>query len=348
MLFDTASGHFERIGSAALLEALFSGDGRRAILLRPLDAVRASGSTPLRYEIVAADLTAAGASLHETSLTVNDRWPQLALSEDGRRVALIEGDLLSVYEVDTGRMLASVRVDLGPGKVGRREMRFVSPDRVRLYTFVPRLEIRELDLAGKRLELTGTLDLGMDFPTLQIFPDDRLFVHDVRAHGRALLVDGRTGAIVQSYETPGGGAAKFRRLMDGRVVAIDAAGPGRSIRILTTNGAQTSSALFAEQGWTALGGEVVPGKLVVAAGPPATGTPDPSGWKVFLVDADRGEVKETARGLLPIVSDRAGWLMLDSTRAGQPATRLFHGRGTLVFHDPLTGETKVLAGRAPA
>lgn len=345
MLFDTATGHFERLGPAVRMDARFSADGKRAIFLRPLTAWRAEGLLQSGYEIVVAELGPSGATMRETTLSLNGSWPVIGVSDDGHQVAVIDDANLSVYEVDTGRTRATTRLPEAPSARRRRFLFFAGADRVRLLSLEPQLVMEELDLTTKSFAKTSATEIALEMPSLQALSGDRIFAHEVRSSERAYVLDARTCAVLQAYTAPGGGKAKFRRLSDGRVIAIDAPGTGRAIHVLAEDGHELRSVALEDTGWVVTGGELAPGKLVLSAAAKPGEESELDRWRTLLLDADSGELRETARGLIPWVSDRFSFSTLELAPPGEAATRLFGTSKGLVYHDPLTGETRPLTGR---
>jgi hypothetical protein len=94
--------------------------------------------------------------------------------------------------------------------------------------------------------------------------------------------------------------------------------------------------------WSVLGGEVTPGRVVVAVS-------DGSVYTSHLVDVDRGTVRKLADGLSP-AARLNGNLSYDAPPAlGSDATKLFVASdGRLLRLDPDTGARTPLLGGDPS
>ena len=145
-LYDTGDRRFTRV-PWGVGEPTFSEDGRIAGWIQKLGK-----STRLRI----VDLAKKRPS-PETRATLSNEAAGLVFDAAGSRVAVIEKEGLSVYDVHTGRLLVAARI---AAYLSFPRAFFVGPERLRIYWFPSaaentRLDILELDVPGRRLVRTG-------------------------------------------------------------------------------------------------------------------------------------------------------------------------------------------------
>lgn len=336
-LLDTATGRYARAGADWRWPVL-SPDGAHAAWFDP-----SGPGGP--FEVVTWKLDEPGSKPVRTKLTLAGT-PQAFLSEHGEKLATIAEGLLSVYDLATGALLGSARV-----AEQRTYARGFFLDRNRFRVFRPtesskslrgltRFDILEFDLATKALTTTGAIEDVGGIAYSANPSGDRLLV---REQSRLTLRDGRSGALLASLVERGPAAKSLGRfLADGRIVIAVAEGRNVRIEVFAPDGKHERTLPVPAHDRIALGGEVAPGKLVLAAG----GDPSERASRaIFLADLSSGEVRQVAARLLPVVylanwvSNRPNYM----TEPGSEATRLFFGPGrSLVRLDAQTGQRRVI------
>ena len=334
-LLDTATGRYRRAG-ADWRRPVLSPDGAHAIWFQ-----QSGPGGP--FEVVTWNLADPGSKPVQTKLSLR-ATPWIFLSEHGERLATISDGLLSVYD------LAS-EASLGSARVGERFYpRGFFLDRDRFRVFRPsgpatassgsRLDILEFDISAKTLVTTGSIGDAGSIAYTASASGDRLIA---REKSRFTLRDGRSGALLASLlERDSKKQSLGRFVSDGRIAIAVAEGTEARVEVFAPDGRHERTLAIPAGARIAFGGEIAPGKLVVAAG----GDPKVRESRtIFLADLSSGEVRKVADRLFPVVylalwtSNRANYL----AEPGSEATKLFYGPGrSLVHFDPLTGERRVI------
>jgi hypothetical protein len=374
-LFQTSTGRslkleagFWKAGSWNPL--VFSGDGRVAVWLEggyrisPLSAIGLpelvrSRFEPLEFHRLALDNPSARPQA--TGILLSSFPRTWAVSGDGNLIAVASAggglrSLVSVHELSTGRLLASVAM---PPQV-RLHIVFPAPGHVRLYAEEssesgPSNEVRrqvavyDFAIAARELTRVGRTETFQGWVVLRRSPDgSRFLVFDPRGKTITLHEDpsGRRLAILSSGER-WTRSAVF--LADGRITSTERDAAGTRVRVFSSGGEeQKTIPIRTGPGWRiGLGGEVSAGKLVVSS------RPDRSDWKdseIFLADTSTGESRPVAQHLVPLIGP--SWRTKDDPEswpaAGSEATKLFYGAGdSLVHFDALTGEQRVILAGHP-
>jgi len=344
-LVDTASNRFVRIGSLRGLvgwqSLAFSGDGRRVAWLR------ISGPQDARTDTFFADLDLVQPAPREARISFSDPWVEMAISEDGKRMAALSDGLLSVYELDSGKVLGSAK--MAPPEKGRRpSLLFAGEDVVRVVVFQPLFEIHEYRISTRRLERTGQASSVYDVPWVSWDRQhDRLLVREFGGGRRIELLDARSAATLASLPAsePSTKRQGHRFLADGRIAFVESGGGAARLRVLRASGDEGSSidlGRVGEELW--LGGEAAPGKLVLAHGPRAVDA-ERASTAVLLVDIQTGQVREVARGLFPILAFYPWGGAAQAPEPGGAAAGLFQAGAAVVYMDPVQGVRRVVAGR---
>jgi len=353
-----------RTGAERLLpaawEAVTSADGSRATVVhsRPF-------SLPRAVELEAIDL-GTGAS---DSLDLPE-WPDgVALSADGRRLAVLAGGICRVVDLPSLRLVASARVPDDGDWI--RVPHFVSSDRVRIVpvrrgyrraarTAAPESlltdpAVFELDAAAKTVVALARYPIasipyervkplrGLPAePYVRLTPSPDLTRVLAVAFGAARsvrLLEASTGRVLYSVDGPeraGGAEAAF--LADGRAVVAEWVAGGRRLVVLSRDGErQSETPLPAGRKRVRFGWEPAEGALAVGLG---LDLPKDD-WMWSLADLASGRLRPL--GVDPLF--RRPWGGDPVVPApGSPATRLAHEKGTgrLVLFDPATGEAKPL------
>jgi hypothetical protein len=336
-LYDTASGGFSRAAVVDWRGPAISRDGKRAAWIEGR-----SGGGPL--EAITMSLDESKAKPVRTRLSLPSYPALLVLSADGSLLATMDGEVLSIHDLASARTLASARI--GEDRADVRGL-FTDDGLFRVYrrpgnrTGRARLEILELAVASKTLRQTGEFThAGGDLFFVASRNGDRIVA--IRySNKETWLLDGRTGAMISRLAE---GASETSRwagfLADGRVVLSERSGQTARLRIVLPDGVQERVIPLPQGRFVALGGEVAPGKIVVAVW-------DGSTYFTHLVDIGAGSVRKIADGLFPVA--RLSGLASDEVGAGpevgSEATKLFLRSGAeLVRLDPLTGDQRVILG----
>jgi hypothetical protein len=310
----------------------FAGDARGAVWVRP-----ASGSDGSQ-DLVWVDLQAAEPRLVDTLLQV-PFGGQVALSEDGAQIA-IRGETSLAVSADGGRaVLASVALPelqrsffehmLFVGST-LRHGRVVADDRGL------RLEIRDLDVAGRKLRTNPPVGLGEGYTAIFGFSPsgDRLLV-DHGVGGATTLHDGATGALLAEVAprlpvSEGWVRAAF--LSDGRVIAPNLGLEGDILlHVFSPDGVPLQQVSLGAARRAVPLGEPRENVLFVAV----RGQADRVGWKLREVDLGSGTTRNVDGGFLPMSLRTGAWRAPEPL--APPGAQLLAWdlkRGALVALDP--------------
>jgi hypothetical protein len=349
-LFHPASRKFVSIGKepagGSLTQSFaFSSDGTRAAWVQE----RPKFPARLTFEVFATRLDPGSSKPVRLPFSFSTA-PRVALSPLGSRIALLEGDALSVIDVESGRTLSFARLlDL------RGEptcMAFLNESVVRLYPLQrpprgPRTHtIRAFDVATGQLSIRAAVE--SDAPGMFLRPSatgDRVLALE-HERSEVTLLDG-TGAPMARLRTGGKlRAAEF--LSDGRIAAVLRDGDHALIRVFSSAGEEIANvSLEVPTGGVALLGEPAQENLLVALNP--RGPTSREEWSLFLIDLARATVISRTKGLAPL-DPMAFWR--DATvptpdRVGGRLRILLDSRGALVEFNALTGERRILLDTSP-
>jgi len=336
-LVDLNSGRHLRI-SAGLYHGwtsvAFSNDGGTSVWLAP-------GGTR-SWQLMVADLRAEEPLVRATDMFFNE-WPDLELSASGQRLAVSEGHSLSVYDLESSRLLAAVRIDDFPS-----HFRFVADDLVRVIVRAAeasdpaKVKILELDVGARELRPTGSI-VELAAPALVLLDRqwDRLLLGQRGERGlRWTLCDGRSGersASVDAFE--GRGWPLF--LDDGRLVRTSIPDDGTVlVEWSEADGAPLTSVPVAAGSRALLGGEPTPGSVVVSVHAGDDQGFSLEGWSSYLVNLESGHSEE-----IPGVGLASRWHHRSFYSAWQERilARLFLAPDwSLVLWDPESGATRTI------
>jgi hypothetical protein len=194
-LVDTRDGHYVRFASSRWQPPQFALNGNAAISIAPTaESLRKANGEVHVWSLPKMTDVATGV---ETSI-----YARVVLSDDLSRLAIFTNHILSVYDIGSRSLLASVRIPAGEDAM----MFFVSPSRVRVYALavmklgsrIPdgQLPIYEFDVASRRLNETGKIR-AVRWTQIAASPDgSTLAIAEFPnlAAGQLLIVDGRSGA----------------------------------------------------------------------------------------------------------------------------------------------------------
>ncbi len=331
----------------------FSSDGKHAAWQRV--------SHPSGYssgEIVSVLLNGAAPRPRATGTRIENWSRDLVLSADGTLIAASGKDSVSVYELDSARLLASVRLpDSSPASPShideiRTRMSFLESRALEIYRLSPsknsedlrELQIFDLDLKSKRLGLRATLEgLSRPFP-IEVSADHRRLLIRENPSKRITLRDSRTGEPVRVLAEADSESRRWANfLSDGRIALAEAKNGEARLTTFSLNGETLRTITLGPGERIVLGGEQALGKLIVGVGRKRLG--DFADQQIFLVDIDSGQAERRAEDLAPALL-YSEFLSSDPSQTFSPgsfATRLFYGRnGSLVDFDAITGKRKMI------
>ncbi|MDQ2978307.1 MAG: hypothetical protein M3R62_03740, partial [Acidobacteriota bacterium] len=338
-LYDTTTGGYERTGGYTVA---VSGDGRTAAWV---ETPGPRGPWTVRTRRLDRPRDAST----ETRLSFSRQPYGLTLSFDGGRVAAFELGILSIAELPSGRSLGSARLleyrDTASGFFRTPDVfRVLAKKAGALGTEDVRLEIVEFDTATKSVAATGVSETLHGTVFVQAGPGGERIVTREKGGSRITLRDGKTAAILATLrEGPEIDGAWPFFLSDGRCALGLSDAKSASIEIFSAAGTKEKSISLPGGGRIRPGLEVAPGHLAVSLERESRGNPM-SASTLYLVDADRGVARQVAEALRPIALPLFGY---SRPAPGSEASRLFLSSDeTLVRFDPLTGERRVVLGKA--
>jgi hypothetical protein len=314
----------------------FSADGRWAVWLEYEDTPRG------RIVLYRLDLSRPGARPERTSISFPEipRW--VALSPDGRRIAVLHADRRLTVEEIGGRLLAAVRFDGS----GLPLLAFAGPDRVRIFdnlfaygAFHARPDegsstapdIFELDLTANppRIVPTGTVPRVRQVRELSLSPDaGRAFQ---RSRDTLQLFDARSGAVLADFAD---GQARGSFLNDGRIAVTARVPGGQELRLLSPDGRSELWRLsFPGARTLIVADQRAPGLLrVVTSGP----KPNDPTHEIWQVDLAHGSAQSRGRKWL-------GTLDLPEIALRLPKRpQILSGKDGLIWLDPSSLRQRVV------
>lgn len=307
------SGTWRRLPMAPWTDVSFSRDGSEMVWTEPV-GIKPGGQVELHTKRGGASGIRVGSYL------------ATALSDDGSRIAVGKGNLVSVYATAGGRLLASAA---GFDPSMRHTMFFVTNDVLRIievtYSMRPApMRVFELDVARKKLTMTGELMVGASSPFGASPDGSRLLLRKLRR-----VVDGRTLATIE--QLPERETTSTVLLSSGRVAETVREGERSRLRIYGGPEVVVPIAI------STVVGELADGKLIVR------GTRR-MGWSrtgaertMFIVDPVRGAIVQTVE---QVKGPEPNW---SDPRLARYETGRLAGvdkEGTLVWWDAKTGRVE--------
>ncbi len=328
----------------------FSADGRRAVWLRPRGAPYGGPSEAVWVEL--GDHPRVGAG----GVDVANVW-NTALLVDGDRVAIAEPQRLSVWTDEGRRLLAAA--ELPRPRLLWQVLRSLPGGNVRLARLAspgdeePRLQIWDLDVAGRRL--VARADRPLDKTEVgagaALSADGTRLLLAVGWGGRggAELVDATDGRSLAAFVPAGEKAYSSASFLSGGRVAVAV---GRvetlTLRLFDRDGKPLRELPLGRGRWAWLGAPWSADVLPFTAN-----VRDGAGWKgeLRVVDLASGAVRSLGGRVTPLVGAAPWWPGADHVIPDAPANRLFRtDDGVVVRVDDAGRQTPVLprAGGAPA
>jgi len=275
-------------------------------------------------------------------------WSVVVASDDLRRVATYEDHLLSVHDLASKALLASVRIPFGTGG----QMFFVSDDVVRLYARTARgasghpspqeMRIYEFNAKTRQLVQTGTVNAVAVSMFIRVNGSGSTLV--VNEYGGAdgskvRLLDARTGeqhGVINSYAS-----LSVSPLRDGGVAFLASRGDSSFARIMDAHGSLVADIRLGARGLFGGMSELVPGRTYVAAVVRGMQHENGNGWDLYVVDAQRGVVDRVEHNYALRAQMRGDDPRIPSTAAGEYI--IVDAQNTLWRWNALTGaKVKVL------
>lgn len=332
-MFNAATGEREKIDGPLWWGGVhFSKDGRVAAWQQQYSPFR-------RGEV---ELYVRRFDRNAKTIATGIRMPHssIVLSDDGSRIAIAGHELVSVYDVESGRVLAAAR---GLSKAGGRVMHFVTPDVVRLVQYEPRrggkddFTIAELDVRTKKLTQTGAGKLGTgSWYAVAVSGDgSRMLLRE-----RSVIADARTGAPLATVP------ARLNQLSsamlrDGSVVAGARENEIFHLRTFNRDGQPMHDIVLPGVRWAQPVGQLSDSKLVIVGYTKRSTERTGVDRKIFVVDLARGVIERTAENMFGGFSMSPVEPQLP--QLGTAPIISLDAKGDLVLWDPRTGNTKPMS-----
>ncbi len=355
VLVEAGTGRFHRIPWASARHLSCSADSRRAVWLE-LETFGEESAA-----LVSLDLGTPGSRPTVTPIVITrpSQLRALALSPNGGRVALLSDQTLSVSDLESGNIVASVHV---PEGFLSNRLLFESVERIvsfpsEIHAGVPTArasgnppEVYRLDIAKKKLDSLGAVQAPAEGRAyLRRTPDGRRFVLADR-NGGAVLLDGESlRPIVRLFPDEHllhrGNRVVF--LADGRIALSLRQEHETALSVFSPDGVQVQKVSLGKGESVSLGGELKPGTVAVSLGPRSAEGAARSPGRLVAVDLSSGSVSEIGQGLSSALTP---WSPATLDGGSQPApgslgARLFRNvSGELQLLDPASGELAPFPG----
>lgn len=285
----------------------------------------------------------------------------LALSPRGRRVAMVRGQGLEVYDLATARLILSQRQ-----ASNLENVLFLTESRLRLRAFglvagghgeLGR-HLLEVSVDSGETQTTGRTRGSVIWDWTHRRGDIDRILFQTLFPSRITLMDGATGETLWARPTDPSAALHF--LADGRVVMRRHDKTTGHLELEVTASDGEILLRLERQGVkdVVLGGEWATDQLWVslleeetALSPLAPASIEnlaPSGeqgWRLYSLDTIGGELRPIVRGLRPLRNRHSPSY---EAEVGSPATRLFRAAGGVIVHwDPETGQGRQIFTPSP-
>ncbi|HJQ36828.1 MAG TPA: hypothetical protein VKB93_06800 [Thermoanaerobaculia bacterium] len=320
-LIDVNSGRHERVPSLGWWGAGFSDDGKAVAWLEPV--WRGFGFAGA--EIYTKRLDQPGAEPLATGVRTGSAF---ALSPDGSRLAVVNDSTISLHEVATQRLLASVRSDAPPANA--MALFFVNNDVVRFYRWPhghQKLEIFELDARTKSIAKTGELAPEGLIKGVRMNADGSRMV----LPRNGLVADARTGAVLAKLPVSGISSFHSAILSDGTIALF----AQQKLHLFAPDGTPRREIAIPVK-YLMISGETDGNKLIAVGSDQVSDDRTGRGRRAFVIDPARGTIERTLndiRGPIPNYTDER----LTRYRADEKLVAV-NAEGDLVTWNAKTGE----------
>jgi hypothetical protein len=341
LFYDVASGRFVRARAGRDGAIAFSGDGTAAAWTErsSLDAGGSQDVWSCRF---------GAGEVRRVRTPISTRVRNIAMSPGGSRVALLEEKTVSVFEVPSGRLLASAATDSTKHYL---RIVFLSEQKLRIYRMGPlgaiaagdaasglaSIGIIDFEIDARRLKETASIE-NVRRPFSIGFNDrgERLIVWE--KGGQVSLFDASTGRRLAPLGPGGWDQGSRAFLSDGRPIVSESAGGNGRVHLFSKDGQEERVFDVGRAGLVRLGGEPADGRITLAIGPA------PEIWAAsdaFLLDLNSGALRKLGSHLSPIAAHMR-W-RLPQPEPGSEATRLFsRADGSVVRLDPQAESLKTI------
>lgn len=271
-VMNAASGETVRLPQTLWWGSTFSRDGRAVAWIRPA-GLRPSGEFLLHVRRLD------DGRVYDTGIRLSH--DAFVLSDDASRVAILQKQILSVYDIATGKLVASAAT---AGTSGR--FFFASPNVVRLYQSGDNdvIRVSQLDTATRSFKQTGE------------FPKNAPFIgtsaDGTRVYVRGAILDGRTGAAIATLPEWKPELPRSRMLSDGSIARSGFEGGKAIVKIFNADGTARHELVLPGVKQTYIAGDTADGKLIVPASRAVR-----LEHKVFVIDPKRGVIEQVREGL---------------------------------------------------
>ena len=340
LLYDVATGNYARALSGREGAIAFSGDGRAAAW-----AERSGFDRRAPLDIWICRLEAGPIRRVRTSLSA--RVWNIAISPEGSRVALVESKTVSVFEIPSGRLVASAAVD---SEKNYHRVVFLGKEKLRLYRLWPggpasplnspafeAIGVLDFDLAARTLRETASIG-NIRRPYSLAFDDRHERLIALEKEGSVSLFDVSNGRRLTTLSSSGRDVGSKGFLFDGRPMFSETKGGIGRVHVFDRNGGEEKVFEVGPASLVRLGAEPAAGRLALAVGP----GPQVAGISAASVlDLENGSLFRLRSPLSPVAA-LMRW-RIPQPQPGSVISRLFsRNDGGLVLLDPSTNTLKTL------
>jgi hypothetical protein len=318
-------------------EIELSEDGSTAVWLAP--------DGTLSSMLMAADLSASQPAPAPTGITIGSYGADFTVSDDGSRIAVLEGGTLAVYQGRPAEQLAAVRI---PDALDPDDLLFDDPDTLRVVatsresgsTGDTRWWLLWFDVADRRL--TDRVEIASPWRwgkyDLAGRTDHPLTTIEVGEHSHVAIRDPETGEVVRDLGVQSFWNVRF--LGGGRILAVHDRGDDNRLEVYSPTGEAVATIDLPETDEVFDAGMVAPERLLIGlVDSPGEGPERRERYRTLAVDLRAGTCSVVSNGHLPVLGRYGIWTTSGSWAVGSTASRLLRGEsGSLELLNPDTGE----------
>lgn len=361
-LLNTETERSVRLGGLDVVawQLAFSGDGERIVWARCEDFQTTA------CELWTLHLGSEGEEPQPTGIPLEHDHANLSLNREGTLLALFQLQQVTIYELPSGRLVNAFRIEDVKASL------HLENGNLRLYVLRETVDedfhiaVLEYDPESGTLEQTGKLpNLITGYHVHHSSAVDTVLYWS-HMPPKFALADGRTGEDLVVYQRH---PQKAALLADGSSV-LAFLDEDLDLAVLSAGGEERRSRSMEGVAGVVLGGEILPGRLVIGLKHfvPKTlregferrafeeyGIKTPVGladddlgnrenWSIYLFDTSTGDLVEIAQGLIPLRPSKF-FRRLQPRAPESILARLFRAEGqSVVLWDPETGEVRRLFG----